>query len=301
MALGKGLGSLIPQNKPVEKNTVFGPVEKVVDNSQNENGLKSETQVWQIPISEIRPNEEQPRKDFSHEDLEDMVSSIQQHGVLQPITVNEKKDGKYELIAGERRLRASEIAGFATVPAIVRKVEDGQEKLELALIENIQRQDLNSIEEAFAFKRLIERFGLTQEEVAQRVGKKRPTIANTIRLLGLPEEIQKGLIDGKISMGKARALLSLKSPKEQWDMYQSMLGKQISVRDVEQAIVRKGPRSRKGSVRRDPNLNAIEERIEEALNTKVRITQRGERGSIVVEYYSKEEFRELVEKLSRLQ
>ncbi|MCF6276778.1 MAG: ParB/RepB/Spo0J family partition protein [Candidatus Magasanikbacteria bacterium] len=297
MALGKGLGSLIPQSKPLAKSAIVESAKKA---NITENNLKSDERVWQIPISEIKPNEEQPRKNFSHQELENLVNSIKQHGVLQPITVNEKKDGEYELIAGERRMRASEIAGFATVPALVRKVEDGQEKLELALIENIQRQNLNSIEEAFAFKRLIDRFGLTQSEVAQKVGKKRPTIANTIRLLGLPGEIQKALIDGKISMGKARALLSLKSEKDQWNMYQSMLGKNITVRDVEQAIVRKGQKSRKGSVRRDPNLSAIEEKIEEVLNTKVRITQRGERGTILIEYYSKDEFRELVEKLSKI-
>ena len=286
MALGKGLSSLIPiggiSRKTLHKETGV---------------LGGSDRVWQIPISEIVPNAHQPRKNFSHQELEDLVSSIKQHGILQPLLVNERADGGYELIAGERRLRAATIAGLATVPALVKTATE-QEKLELALIENIQRQDLNAIEEAFAYSRLIEEFGLTQDQVAEAVGKSRPVIANTIRLLGLPEAIQRAMIDGKLSVGKARALLSLKSDKEQIEMFKSMVGEGITVRDVERAVEMKGAASRKGSVRRDPNLRAQEELLEDRLGAKVRISQKGDRGTILIEYHSREELKRLLQELT---
>jgi ParB family chromosome partitioning protein len=285
MALGKGLSSLIPQSKL--RKTI-----RLETSSSNSNG----GQVWHIPISEIVPNSEQPRKDFSHQELEDLISSIKKHGVLQPVMVTERDDGGYELIAGERRLRATQMAGLATIPAMVRGVTK-QEKLELALIENIQRQDLNPIEEAFAYKRLLEEFGLTQQEVADQVGKSRPTVANMIRLLDLPEVIQKALVDGQLSEGKARALLSLKSEKDQLNMFQSMIGAKITVREVERAVASKGTESRKGSVRRDPNIMAQEKLLEERLGTKVRITKKGEKGTILIEYYSNEDFKRMMEEL----
>jgi ParB family transcriptional regulator, chromosome partitioning protein len=286
MALGKGLNSLIPQaggRKKIHKETG-----KPLDQKER---------LWHIPLSEIVPNPHQPRKHFSHKDLEDLVASIKKHGVMQPITVTENSDGGYELIAGERRFRASEIAEQATIPAIVR-IATEQEKLELALIENIQRQELNSIEEAFAYKRLIEEFGLTQQAVSEQVGKSRSVVANTIRLLDLPDNIQKALIDRKISAGKARALLSLKSDTEQQKVFQEMTGEKVTVRDVERAVAKRGPTSRKGSVRRDPNILAQEQLIEDRLGTKVRISQKGESGTITIEYYSKEELRQLIEELS---
>ncbi|PLX26528.1 hypothetical protein C0581_04320 [Candidatus Parcubacteria bacterium] len=287
MALGKGLNSLIPQQKKARK--VIRRETGIVDNSDDK--------VWQIPLSEIVPNAHQPRKEFDHGKLEDLVSSIKKHGILQPLVVTEREDGGYELIAGERRLRASEVAGLVSVPALVRSATE-QEKLELALIENIQRQDLNPIEEAFAYARLMEEFNLTQEEVSSQVGKNRSTVANTVRLLNLPDEIQKALVDGTLSAGKARALLSLKNEKEQLDVFKSMAGQGMSVRDVERAVEEKGPASRKGSVRRDPNIRAQEELLEDRLGTKVRITGRGERGIISMEYNSKSELRRLIQELS---
>ncbi len=286
MALGKGLNSLIPQGKP-----------RKVFRRQTSGGSDKTGQVWHVPISEIVPNSEQPRKHFSHQELEDLVASIKTHGILQPITVTEKDDGGYELIAGERRLRASQIAELATVPAMVRSATQ-QEKLELALIENLQREDLNPIEEGFAYKRLIEEFGMSQQQVAEQVGKQRPTVANMMRLLGLPEQIQKAIIDGKLSKGKAKAILSLKSEKEQLNMFSSMMGDNITVRDVESRVASKGQASRKGSVRRDPNLLAQEKLLEESLGTKVQITKRGERGRIVIDYYSNDELRRLITELS---
>lgn len=286
MALGKGLGSLIPQQNKVRniirKETGLIPQKKDV--------------ILQIPISEIVPNSEQPRKEFKHQDLEDLVASIKKHGILQPLVVTEKSDGGYELIAGERRLRASAIAGLSTVPALVRTATQ-QERLELALIENIQRQALNAIEEAYAYSRLMEEFNLTQAEVADQVGKSRPAVANTIRLLDLPEPIQKALINGEINAGKARALLSLKDEKEQLEVFKSMAGKDISVRAIEAEVSSKGAASRKGSIRRDPNLGAQERMLEDRLHTRVRITKKGDSGTIVIEYHTREELKRIIEEI----
>ena len=287
MALGKGLNSLIPQQKTKFRKTI-----------RKETGvLGTEDKIWHVPLGEVSPNVEQPRKEFSHQELEDLVSSIKKHGILQPVVVTERTDGGYELIAGERRFRASEIAGLATIPAIVRSATD-QEKLELALIENIQRQALNPIEEAFAYDRLMQEFGLTQEEVAGQVGKSRSTVANMVRLLGLPEQIQKALVDGKLSVGKAKALLSLKSEEEQKQVFASMMGEGITVRDIEKAVASKGSVSRKGSVRRNPNILAQEELLQERLGTKVNITKKGDKGSINIHFYSDEEFKRIMTDLT---
>lgn len=284
MALGKGLSSLIPQTarKIIRRET------GVVDN---------QTRVWQIPLSEIIPNPEQPRQHFAREDLEDLIASIKKHGIIQPIVVSERADGGYELIVGERRFRAAQMAGLENAPAIVRSATQ-QEKLELALIENIQRQNLNPIEEAFAYQRLLDEFNLTQEEVAGQVGKSRPTVANMVRLLTLPETIQKAVAEGKISVGQAKALLSLKSEKDQLAMYASMQGEKMTVRELNQNVALKGPSSRRGLVRRDPNLTAAEKLLEERLGSKVYISQRGERGKIEIEFYSRDEFKRLLNELT---
>ncbi len=282
MALGKGLSSLIPQKKGFST-----PAAPAIKNSER---------IWYIPLSDIVPNPEQPRKHFSHSDLEDLVNSIKEHGVLQPINVTEREDGGYELIAGERRFRASQVLNLPTIPAIVR-VASNAEKLELALIENIQRQNLNPIEEAFAYNRLIQQFGCTQEEVAAKVGKSRSAVANTVRLLDLPEVIQKALVEGVISAGKARALLSIKNEQEQLQVFASMIGESVTVRDVERTASLHRQNSGKGFARRDPNILAQEQMIEERLGARVKITQKGEKGTIVIEYHSKDEFKRLLEEL----
>ncbi len=287
MPLGKGLNSLIPQGK----------IRKTIRKETGNGTEVDHNRIWHIPLSEITPNSEQPRKHFSHEELEDLVASIKKHGVLQPIIITEKTDGGYELVAGERRFRSSQIAGLASIPAIVRSTT-AQEKLELALIENIQRQDLNPIEEGFAYKRLIDEFNLTQQEVSEQVGKNRSTVANMIRLLDLPEEIQKALIENKISTGKARALLSLKDEKEQMKVFKSMIGEEMTVRDVEKEVYGEGQKSRKGSVRRDPNVAAQEELLEERLGTKVNIMQRGKKGTITIHFSSKDELKRLLQELT---
>lgn len=283
MPLGKGLNSLLPgARRSLRKETGTSA---------------SKDQLWQIPLSEIVPNSEQPRKHFSHAELEDLVESIKIHGILQPLIVIEREDGGYELIAGERRFRAATIVGLATVPCIVR-MATRQEKLELALIENIQRQDLNVIEEAFAFQRLADEFGLSHDDIAHRVGKSRPSISNAIRLLGLPAIIQQALIEGKIHMAKARAILSLRDEADQLEMFHRVMTEHGTVEDVERAISSKGPISRKGSIRMDPNLRAQEKLLEERLGAKVMITKKGERGTIVIHYHSTEEFRHVMQVLT---
>lgn len=285
MALGKGLNSLIPQRSRFTFRRETG---------DGQSG--GSERVWQIPISEITPNSEQPRRNFDHNEMEELVASVKKHGILQPPIVTEKLDGGYELIAGERRWRAAQIAGLLTVPCLVRAATQ-QEKLELALIENIQRQDLNPIEEAFAYQRLIEEFGLTQQDVADQVGKSRPAVTNMIRLLGLPDEIKRALIDDKISVGKAKTLLSLKDEREQLQLYRSLVGQEATVRDVEKIVASRGQASRKGSIRRDPNLWAQEQLLEERLGTKVQINQKGEKGTIVVYYSSHDELQRLLTEL----
>jgi len=287
MALGKGLNSLIPQNKPAASKS---------SSSKRSGTPSSGGQIIDIRLEDIVPNPEQPRKNFSHKDLEELVLSIKEHGIMQPINVIELPAGGYELISGERRFRASQIAGKKTIPAIVRTATD-QQKLELALIENIQRQNLNPIEEAIAFKRLIDVFGLTQEEASRRVGKSRSAVANTIRLLDLPDVIRKALIDGQVSMGKARALLSLESKKEQLTIFREMMGEGINVRDVEEQVRNKAAKSRKGSVRKDPNLMAQEHLLEERLGTKVTITQKGTKGNITIHYDGLGELKRLIDEV----
>ncbi len=278
MSIGRGLGALIAP-------TLF---KKKYDDS-----LKSE-RVWMVPVSEIKPHPHQPRRDFKPNELQELADSIRQHGILQPLLVSEKADGGYEIIAGERRWRAASLAGLATLPVIVKELAESQ-KLEVALIENIQRQDLNALEEAFAYKRLIEEFGLTQQGVAEKVGRSRPAIANTIRLLELPPEAQAALVAGKITTGQARALLGIADRAQQLEILSSMLGEKITVREIEREAQKRGGR---GTLRRDPNLLYLEEKLRQALGTKVAITQKGERGSINISYYSKEELAEIVKKIT---
>ena len=254
-------------------------------------GDGGQEKIWHIPVGAITPNPRQPRKHFSGQELEDLSASIKAHGILQPLLVTEKSDGGYELVAGERRWRAAQMSGLATVPALIKKFQDKQ-KLEVALIENIQRENLNPIEEAFAFQRLMDEFSLTQQEVAEKVGKSRPAVANTVRLLSLPEEIQAALSDKRINMGQARALVSLEDRKKQLDMLSSMLGQRITVRELEREVGKQNKHSR-----RDPNLAYLEDKLRAALGTKVALTQKGERGAININYYSQEELARLVKKI----
>jgi ParB family chromosome partitioning protein len=281
MALGKGLGALIA-GAPKQYRT------------ETPGSTDGQERIWHIPVNAISPGANQPRKNFTTPELEDLANSIKEHGILQPLLVTERTDGGYELIAGERRWRASQMVGLATVPAVIKKLADRQ-KLEVALIENIQRENLTPIEEAFAYQRLMEEFSLTQEQVAAKVGKSRPAVANTIRLLSLPAEVQAALTDKRINMSQARALLSLPDQKQQLDMLSSMLGQRITVRELERTVSKQNPHKS----HRDPNLSYLEDQLRTSLGTKVAITKKGERGTIVIDFYSEEELKRLIKSISQ--
>lgn len=283
MSIGRGLGALITTTSSAKKPAT------------QPHGLESADRVWHVPVSEIKPDSDQPRRHFKPEELQELSDSIKEHGILQPLLVSEMPDGGYQLIAGERRWRAAQMAHIATVPVIVKKLADEQ-RLEVALIENIQRQDLNALEEGFAYKRLIEEFGLTQEQVADKVGKSRPAIANMIRLLNLPEEVQNALVAGKISTGQARSLLTLDDKKQQLDMLASMLGEKMTVREVEKQVQKTTAPTK--LARRDPNLLYVEEQLRSALGTKVTVNGKDDKGAVVINYYSKDELKELIKKIT---
>lgn len=278
--LGRGLGSLIP--KKSEENIV-----KPIATASPGSG-----EPFEVSIADIDPNSRQPRLNFNLAELQDLLQSIKKHGVLQPLVVTKKSDGRYELIAGERRLRAAKLAGLSRVPVVVRDVSD-EEKLELALIENIQRADLNPIEEASAYTSLIKEFHLTQEEVAARVGKSRPAIANTVRLLDLPEEIKEALRNREIASGQARALLGLETTEEQLRLFRTIKDGGMSTREVEEAVQEKHG----GGIRHDPNILSYEADLRSVLGTKVRITEKNGKGKITINYYSREELRALKDKI----
>lgn len=283
MSLGRGLNALITPTTSGRQKKQYGV--DIPTDSKNQ-------KLWEIPLSEIMTDKNQPRKVFDEEKLQELAESIKAHGILQPLIVNEKADGGYTLVAGERRLRAAGLAGLVTVPVLVKSLPD-REKLEVALIENIQRADLNPIEEGFSYKRLIEEFGLTQQEVADKVGKSRPAVANTIRLLDLPEEIQTALVEGKVNSGQARALLSLPNVKEQLDMLASMLGQKITVRELEKRTSHK-----KTGKETDPNILFLEDKFRSALGTKVKIIPKGKGGTINITYYSSEELKKIMDKFT---
>ncbi len=285
--LGRGLGSLIPKLNvsDYEDNKRSSFEEKVLDISER---------VIQVSVNEISSNPWQPRKDFNVGDMEDLIESIKKHGILQPLIVTEENN-EYQLIAGERRLKAAIQAGLLKVPVIVRLAQN-IEKLELALIENIQRQNLNFIEEARAYKKLIDEFNLTQEEVGKRVGKKRSTIANTLRMLDLPEVIQAGLVAHKISPGLAKVILSVEGENERIKLYNKILRFNLTITKAE-AEIRK-VRGVKISSSKDLEIAAKEDILRKALGTKVEINKKDQRGQIIIEFYSNQELEELIKKLT---
>ena len=263
--------------------------------------------VRTLRLSQIDPNRSQPRQNFEDESLEELSDSISQFGVLQPILV-QKKGNRYEIIAGERRWRASRKAGLTEIPAIVREYTD-QETLELSLIENIQREDLNPIEEAKAFRRLVEEFNLRQEDLAARVSKSRTAITNSLRLLKLDERVQDMIIQGQISMGHARALIPVEIPEEQYLIAQQIAEKHLSVRDVEKLIkTRLSGKKKKNTgkdktAEKDPALELaykeIEERLKQSLGTKTTIRHSGDgAGKLEIEFYSHEDLEKIVDLLT---
>ena len=252
--------------------------------------------VTEVDIQLIVPNPYQPRKYFNEEQLQELAASIAEHGVIQPLVVNQTPSG-YELVVGERRFRASQIAGLKKVPVIIKSGMQDQTKLEVALIENIQRQELNPIEEAQAYDKLMKMFGLTQEKVAQKVGKSRPAVANTVRLLNLPAEIQRGLVENKISEGHARAILGLTGADRQLVLFKMTVDQNLNVRQVETKVRELMARPRMEAAGPDPKTLALESALRSRLGTKVKIEKRGASGRITIEFFSEEELGELIDKI----
>lgn len=278
-SLGTGLSSLIP-----EKTKRVSSEGGVAANHEGE--------VIRIPLEAVAANPNQPRYFFDGDNLRDLAESIREHGVVQPIIVTRLGEGRYELIAGERRLRASKLIGNRDIPAIVRDA-DNLEKLELAIIENVQRHDLNAIEEAKAYRRLADEFDLKQEEIAKKMGKNRVTIANTMRLLELPIEIQRGLIEKKITEGHARAILGLDNPEKQRALYELILKEKMTVREVENKVREITVPSHQRQIsehKANPEVQDIENRLQQSLGTKVQVKKKGGVGRILIDFFSEEEF-----------
>ena len=260
--------------------------------------------VKMVSISSIVPNPRQPRTRFTDNELSELADSIREHGVIQPLIVSEQGDGTYTLIAGERRLRASQIAGLSTVPVVTRQADD-RELLELALIENIQREDLSPLEAAEAYKSLEENFNLTHEEISKRVGKNRASVTNTMRLLKLPGEVQKALLEKKITEGHARVLLSLPTPQAQINAMNHIIKNELNVRQTEEYIRNllgeSNKKTKTAKTDLTPEMKEIENKLRQSIGTKVslRPTKNGA-GSISIHYYSDEELESIIDKLSSL-
>ncbi|MCJ7803004.1 MAG: ParB/RepB/Spo0J family partition protein [Desulfobacterales bacterium] len=276
MALGKGLGALLPEFGQAEPKTLL-----------------------YCGIEEIIPNRSQPRKHFDESKLQELAESIKEKGILEPLIVRRTDQG-YELIVGERRWRAAQKAGLKEVPVIVKEVE-GREVLEISLIENLQREDLNPIEAAEAFKHLIEEFNLSQEDLSKRIGKDRTTITNTLRLLKLPLEVRNQLLQNRITSGHARAILSLESKEKQKELCALIIKKGLSVREAESIAKRWAEKPKKSITPVKPRgdlesqLSSLQDSMRKYLGTKVHITQKGKRGKIEIEYYSHEDLERIVE------
>lgn len=253
--------------------------------------------VEQIAISKLRPNPYQPRKTFSEEAIDELAESIGKHGVLQPIIVRKTIKG-YEIVVGERRMRAAKKAGLKEIPAVVREFSDN-EMMELALIENLQREDLNPIEEARAYEKLIEHFSITQDELAKRIGKSRPHIANHLRLLQLPKLVQQFIADGKLSMGHGRALLGLKDKQNMSALLEKILKEKLSVRDVEALVQRMNENVSRETKRKPPLLSPFlkmkQKELEERLGTSVTIKRGKRKGKIEIEFFSEEDLERIIE------
>ncbi len=293
--IGKGLRSLL-QNIDADLKTTAGALKTEI--------VEQVTHTSRIPLSDIQINPKQPRRDFDEQALHELAASIKLHDIIQPLTVTKLAGGKYQLIAGERRFRASKIAGLKDVPAYVRQAND-QQLLELALLENLQREDLNAVEIAISYKRMMEELDYTQEQVAERMGKERSTVTNYIRLLKLPPDIQLSVRNGSLSMGHARALVTIDTIDKQLFVYKEILEKELSVRQTEE-LVRKmytaeKTSSVKTSVKSDlpPAYKKIEDNLASHFATKVKmIHNKKGYGSISIEYYSLEELNKILDAMN---
>ncbi len=272
-------------------------LEVLIPTFQTEDREAQDTSVKEIDIHKIKPNPYQPRREFASEELNELAQSIRERGLITPITVTEQ-NGDIILVAGERRLRASKQLGLSTIPTYFRAVESDEELMELALIENVQRENLNPIEEAMAYRALIERYGLSQEIVAERIGKKRSTITNSLRLLKLPQEIRESLIADEISSGHARAILAAVNIPAMVRVWQQVLNKGLSVRETEK-LTRKSPEGSNikplETIKKDPAVLKLENSLQQSLGTRVRIKHRKPGGTIEVTYYSTEDLERILD------
>lgn len=274
--LGKGLGALL----------------------DTENILSDNSGIVELKITDVEPNKDQPRKSFNHEKLQALAESISQHGIVQPIIVK-KNDNGYTIIAGERRWRAAKIAGLKTIPAIIKDLSS-RETMEIALIENLQREDLNPIEEAEAYQKLMEEHGLTQDELSKIVGKSRAAIANSVRLLSLTDKVKEMLINESLTPGHARTLITIEDKEKQERLAEEIVSKNLSVRDTEKLVnERKDNRPRDKKPVKDANILDIEERLKSILGTKVDLHHNKNKGKIIIEYYSNDEFNRIIELLTK--
>jgi ParB family chromosome partitioning protein len=283
-ALGKGIGALLGDDEKIDVSSVA-----------------------EVPLSALQPNPQQPRHDFDDATLKELADSIREKGVLQPILAEAGKDGAYIIIAGERRVRAARLAGLSKIPVVVRQFS-AQEKLEIALIENVQREDLTPIEEALAYRRLMEMADLSQEQIAVKVGKDRSTIANTLRLLKLPDDAREALSSGAINAGHARALLMVVNPADQQVLLRRIVENGVSVRDAEKMAAalnagtkgagKSGKSGRVTPPRGEPELRSVEQKLIEKLGTRVEIRGSGKKGRIEISYFSTDDLERLLELLS---
>ena len=284
-ALGRGLGALIPSRPVADASAPLVPA------ASPGNGLA------QVPIEQIQPNPYQPRKTFNDASIEELSRSVREHGIIQPLVVTKIGDNKYRLIAGERRYRAAQKAELKTVPVVIKETMADGDVLQVALIENIQREDLNPIEEAYAYHQLHEEFQLTQEEISRRVGKERSTVANFLRLMKLPDSVKKLLASGQLSMGHARAILAVDTPKKQEQLAERVVRRNLNVRQTEMLAAEKSPKAEQPDKEKDVFTRDAEERLARTLRSKVEIDRKRRGGVIHIRFGSEDELIRLVEEL----
>ncbi|MEA2462734.1 MAG: ParB family transcriptional regulator, chromosome partitioning protein [Acidobacteriota bacterium] len=285
-ALGRGIGALIP-SRPAPAPEPATPA------------APAGSGLAEVPIEQISPNPYQPRRTFNDASIEELSRSVREHGIIQPLVVTRTGDHKYRLIAGERRFRAAQKAGLSVVPVVIKETMTDSDTLQVALIENIQREDLNTIEEAYAYHQLHEEFGLTQEEISKRVGKERSTVANFLRLLRLPDSVKKLLASGQLSMGHARAILAVDSPKKQEQLAERVVKRNLNVRQTEMLASESSPKAAEPEKEKDIFTRDAEEKLTRALRSRVEIDRKRRGGVIHVRFGSEDELIRLVDEIMR--
>ncbi|MCK5061825.1 ParB/RepB/Spo0J family partition protein [Candidatus Parcubacteria bacterium] len=285
IGLGRGLSSLIPDKSNIKKTAALA-----------DSGPGSGSQIFDVPLDKIKTNPHQPRVNFDGQSMNELVESIKEHGVIQPLIATKEGSG-YELIAGERRLRASKLAGLATVPVVVRQAGE-QAKLEMALIENIQRQDLDPIETARAYRRLIDEFNLSQENVAKQVGKSRSTVTNILRMLNLPDEIQIALINNKITEGHAKYLLGVENEEKQLNLLHKIVRNKMTITDTDKEIKRLGG-TKLARIKINYEDKDKEFALREFFGARVEIRRKGKGGQVIIDFYNNDELNEIAQKVKK--